>query len=105
MYPHERSLVQKMLGKPFTLLGVNSDTDREQLKQVLISEQITWRSFWAGGTGGSIPTQWQVHGWPTIFIIDHKGVIRYKHEGNPGDAVLDGEIEQLVKQAETEKSS
>lgn len=105
MYPHERSLVQKMQGKPFALLGVNSDTDREGLKEVLEKERITWRSFWAGGTGGSIPTQWQVHSWPTIVIIDHKGVIRYKHEGNPGDAVLDREIEQLVKQAETQKSS
>jgi len=25
MYPHERSLVQKMEGKPFALIGVNSD--------------------------------------------------------------------------------
>ena len=24
MYPHERSLVQKMEGKPFALVGVNS---------------------------------------------------------------------------------
>ena len=31
MYPHERSLVKKMEGKPFVLLGVNSDADREQI--------------------------------------------------------------------------
>ena len=52
MYPHERSLVKKMQNKPFALVGVNSDTDREQLKEVLKKENITWRSFWAGEGGG-----------------------------------------------------
>jgi hypothetical protein len=28
MYPHERSLVKRLEGQPFALLGVNSDTDR-----------------------------------------------------------------------------
>jgi hypothetical protein len=35
MYPHERSLVKKMEGKPFALIGVNSDEDRDALKPVL----------------------------------------------------------------------
>ncbi|SRR6266849_5179146 len=105
MYPHERSLVKRLQNQPFALLGVNSDSDREQLKEVLKTEQITWRSFWAGGTGGPIPTLWQVRGWPTIFIIDHQGVIRHVHEGNPGDSVLDREIDQLVKEAATQEVS
>ena len=105
MYPHERSLVQKMQGKPFALLGVNSDEDREQLKTDLEKEKITWRSFWAGGRNGPIPTQWQIQGWPTIYLIDHKGVIRHKYLGNPGDAVLDNEIKQLVNDAEASKAS
>jgi hypothetical protein len=33
MYPHERSLVKKMEGKPFALIGVNSDADRDALKE------------------------------------------------------------------------
>ena len=32
MYPHERSLVKRLENKPFALLGVNSDRDREALK-------------------------------------------------------------------------
>ena len=38
MYPHERSLVKRLEGKPFALIGVNSDTDRKQLKEVDASE-------------------------------------------------------------------
>ena len=105
MFPHERSLVKKLADKPFALIGVNSDRDLKELKPVLEEEQITWRSFWNGpmGTGGPISTEWNVHGWPTLYIIDHKGVIRHKWEGSPGDKVLDEAIEKLVKEAEEKK--
>ena len=105
MFPHERSLVKKMADKPFALVGVNSDSDLKELKEVLEKENITWRSFWNGpnGTGGPISTEWHVQGWPTLYVIDHKGVIRYKWVGSPGDKVMDESIEKLVKEAEDKK--
>ena len=107
MYPHERSLVKKLADKPFVLLGVNSDRELEPLKKTLEEENITWRSFWCGkeGTSGAIPTEWNVRGWPTLFIIDHKGVIRHKWLGNPGDEKLDAAIDKLVAEAEKDTSS
>jgi hypothetical protein len=82
MYPHERSLVKKLKGKPFALLGVNSDDDLKALRPRLKEEQITWRSFWNGpkGTRGPISAEWNVRGWPTIYIVDHKGIIRAKNK-------------------------
>jgi len=105
MYGHERSLVKKMTDKPFALVGVNSDNDLAALKPVLEEEKITWRSFWNGkdGTGGPISQEWNVHGWPTLYIIDHKGVIRHKYVGSPGDDKLDAAIEKLVAEAEKAK--
>jgi hypothetical protein len=104
MYPHERSLVKKLEGKPFALVGVNSDQDKAELKKAMAKENITWRSFWNGGsTSGPISTRWAVQGWPTLYLIDHKGVIRKKWEGSPGDKVLDEEIDKLVKEAEDKK--
>lgn len=104
MFPHERSLVKEMESKPFALVGVNSDADKEELKKVLEKEQITWRSFWNGpdGTGGPISTKWNVSGWPTLYLIDHKGVIRKKYLGSPGDKVLDEAIKNLVAEAEAD---
>jgi hypothetical protein len=100
MYPHERSLVKKLEDKPFVLLGVNSDRDRDALKDTLKKEEITWRSFWNGGsTSGPISTEWNIQGWPTLYVIDAKGVIRHKHVGSPGDKVLDEEIDKLVAEA------
>jgi len=104
MFPHERSLVKKMNDKPFALVGVNSDKDLKALKPVLEEEQITWRSFWNGpkGTGGPISEEWNVSGWPTLYVIDHKGVIRHKWVGSPGNEVMDKAIEKLVEAAEKE---
>jgi hypothetical protein len=101
MYPHERSLVKKMEGKPFALLGINSDRSKGDLKQTMEKEKMTWRSWWDGGsTRGPIATTWRVQGWPTLYVLDHKGVIRHKWVGSPGDSVLDQAIEKLVKQAQ-----
>ncbi len=101
MYPHERSLVKKLEGKPFAIVGINSDKDRDSIKGVIKKEEMTWRSFWNGGsTNGAISKKWNVHGWPTLYVLDHKGVIRHKYAGSPGDEVLDEVIEKLVKAAE-----
>jgi len=100
MYPHERSLVKRLSDKPFVLLGVNSDEDREALKKTLIDEQLTWRSWWdEGRTDGPIHTTWQVIERPTIHILDHKGVIRFKNLlPNEVDAAIDGLLAELARQ-------
>ena len=103
MYPHERSLVKRMAGRPFALIGVNSDRDLGKLRERLKEEEINWRSFWCGkdGTGGPIPSLWNVTGWPTIYFIDHEGVIREKSVGSPEN--LDEIIDDLVEKAEGKK--
>jgi hypothetical protein len=84
MYPHERSLVKKLAGKPFVLIGVNSDKDLDKLKPSLEKNNISWRSFWNGpkGTRGPISAAWDVMGWPTIYILDENGVIRDRNKRN-----------------------
>ena len=98
MYPHERSLVKQFEGRPFVIIGVNSDRDRDDLKKVAAKEGITWRSFWDGGsTDGPIATRWNVRGWPTVYLIDHEGKIIGHHGRGPDD---DPVIEKAVKAAE-----
>jgi hypothetical protein len=99
MYPHERSLVKRLDGKPFALLGVNSDIDKEELKKAMEKEKITWRSWWEGHQQGPISTQWNVTAWPSIFVIDAKGIIRYKHVR--GEA-LDNAVNALLREVGVE---
>ena len=95
MYPHERSLVRHLAGKPFAIVGVNSDKSQDSIRQTAIEKGVTWRNFWNGpaGTDGPISTRWCVASWPTSYLIDAKGVIRYKNlRGKP----LDQAIEKLM---------
>ena len=95
MYPHERSLVKRLANKPFALIGINSDKDLKKLKTRITEENISWRSFWNGpeGTQGPISTEWNVRGWHTIYILDHKGVIRFK---NKRGEKMDEAVDQLL---------
>jgi hypothetical protein len=103
MYPHERSLVKRLQGKPFALLGINSDKNLNELHAAMIREQITWRSWWDGGsTGGPIATLFGVRSWPTIYVIDHKGVIRYK---NVRGEALDEAVDTLLEERSSDPSA
>lgn len=98
MYPHERSLVASMQGRPFALLGVNSDP-KDDVRAALKRENITWRSWWDGGsTRGPIASYYGVSGWPTIYVIDHRGIIRYK--GVRGEKMNEA-VEILLAEAES----
>jgi Thioredoxin-like len=104
MYPHERSLVEKYKNEPFAIIGVNSDQDLAALKKVREKENISWRSFWSGpdGTRGPIPQAWNVRGWPTIYILDAQGVIRYKSVGS-SEKEIDHWLEKLIAEANAGK--
>ncbi len=104
MYPHERSLVKRLADEPFALIGVNSDADKDKLRERMEEENITWRSFWDGGTeagptSGPIATAWNVRGWPTIYVLDHEGRIRFK--GVRGEA-MDQAVDQLLEEMKEE---
>jgi thiol-disulfide isomerase/thioredoxin len=79
MVPHERELVKRMEGRPFAFLGVNSDVvgDREKARKATREKQMTWPSWWDGGLRGAIQTAYDVDHWPTVYVLDAEGVIRY----------------------------
>ncbi len=128
MLPHDRELVERMKGRPFTFLGVNSDNDPSIVLKKVEEGSITWNSWSDGGEtrGGEIAEQWNVKSLPCDYIIDAKGIIRHKVGPRPDehDTVYikdaDGKIvnrwksraeeistvvEALVREAEAEAAS
>ena len=75
MNEHGRSLVKKFAGKPFVIIGVNCDTDRAKVRELSAEKGPPWRSFWDGGINGPIQNQWNIKGLPTVYLIDHQGII------------------------------
>lgn len=103
MFAHERSLVEKYQDKPFAFLGVNVDPKLETFQQAQEKHQLNWRSWW-DGMGGPIAMRWKVESLPTLFLIDHKGDIRWKSVGSPDLKAMDEMIEKLLQEAEGAES-
>jgi len=140
MIPHEKAMVEKLKNRPFALLGINSDQDRDVLKnkqdskryaeisalavderaklpaedqallskvhtanmtylrKILQEQGISWRQAAQESTSGPIPARWNVRGWPTIYVIDASGKIRFKglRDQRLEDAVV-GLLDELEK--------
>jgi len=111
MIPHERSLVKRLESEPFALIGVNSDDDRAGLTRLVAQEEIAWRSFWDGGSRhGPIATRWNVTAWPTIYVLDAEGRIRFK-EGFKGGVrtslrgeAMDKAIDELLAEVRAKQA-
>jgi thiol-disulfide isomerase/thioredoxin len=100
LVPHERELVTRLKGRPFVLLGVNGDEKKESAQKAAKRTEMNWQSFWDGPAGdgdGPIARRWNVSGWPTVYLIDHRGLIVKKIGLGKEDEEL---IEQQVKAAE-----
>ena len=104
MWPHERSLVKQLAGKPFAVIGVNiSEPNTAALKKLVEKENLTWRSFSDPPTSegrGEISKKWNLAGTPTIYLIDPKGVIRHKWLGGARAQVIDNAVEELIQEVE-----
>jgi thiol-disulfide isomerase/thioredoxin len=97
LVPHEREIAARLAGKSFALLGVNSDEEQEQARTVRDRERMTWRSWWDGKPPGPIADRWNAGPWPTLYVLDAKGVIRYKGHGRDG---LDEAIDTVIRKAQ-----
>ncbi len=74
MLPHERSLVSSYKNRPFALVGVQVGDAPEKAKSFAKENSITWRSFF--DQAGAIANAWGVEGYPSLYLIDHEGILR-----------------------------
>lgn len=98
MIPHEKEMVERLKDQPFALIGINSDGGREAVQEILKREEVTWRNVLDGTTSGPIATQWNVSGWPTIYVLDGEGRIRFK---SLRDAALEAAVVGLLAEQDT----
>ena len=63
------------------ILGVNSDASHQLALQATRERGLQYRVWWDGhagrGTEGPIARAWHIAGWPTSYVIDPDGVIRF----------------------------
>jgi len=100
MLPHEKALVERLKDKPFALIGINSDGDAAAVRKLLAEQGITWRNAIDVSTEGPWARAWNVSGWPTIYVLDSKGVIRFR---DVRDAELEAAVNELLAELEAAK--
>jgi len=101
MIPHERKMVKKHKDKPFALISVCADEEKGTLKKFLEENDMPWVHWW-DGQEGNIVKGWNVQGLPTIYVLDTKGVIRYKFVGAVTDE-LDEAVDKLLAEVKDAK--
>jgi thiol-disulfide isomerase/thioredoxin len=85
LIPHECELVARFQGEPFEIIGVNCDSDVAKARDAVRRAGMTWRSFRDHTEGGraAITRDWNLIGYPTLYLIDHHGIIRKRWIGSP----------------------
>lgn len=79
--PDTAARIEKYAGLPFAHIGIHSDGIPESVIRESIEELgVTWPTVLDlpedGSRMGPVASLWQVNGWPTVYVIDHQGVIR-----------------------------
>jgi thiol-disulfide isomerase/thioredoxin len=94
MIPHQREMIKKLQGRPFELLSVSCDEEKNTLTEFLQKNEMGWKHWWAG-RGGEFSKMLNISFYPTIYVIDAKGTIRYK---NIRGEELEKAIETLLQE-------
>jgi thiol-disulfide isomerase/thioredoxin len=107
LVPHEKSIVDKYAGKPFVIVGVNADKDPTVAQQAEKDKGITWRSFQDYKPDSTIMSgaktisdRWQAL-FPTVYLIDHHGIIRHRYCGTPHPDEIDEQVAKLLAAMDT----
>jgi len=103
MIPHEREMVRSLEKKPFALISVSVDAEKATLTEFLDKEPMPWTHWWEGGEKNPVAKKYRVRAFPTIYLLDHTGVIRHKWIGSPGNEKIEKAVAELVKEAEMAK--
>jgi thiol-disulfide isomerase/thioredoxin len=101
LIPQERALVGRLKGRPFALVGFDGDEDKGAARKVAEKEGMTWRSFWDGGQHESpIIARWGISSWPTIYVLDQQGIIRFQNVDFPNEEQFEEVVDHLLKELE-----
>jgi thiol-disulfide isomerase/thioredoxin len=83
--PQVKEIAQQFRDKPVAVLGMNIDKEEKDARFVADELKLNYPTLKAG----DLPEKYDVHGFPTLVIIDQQGVVRGRHEGYSTNLVKD----------------
>ena len=97
-----QTLTKRLDGRPFAIVSINSEPEKvvKDLKDAWIMEGNTWPCLFDGEWEGPIQKAWNIQRFPTLYLVDAKGIIRHK---NLSAKDLDEEVNKLLAELEASK--
>ncbi len=96
--PSMQRLKERMDGRPFVMLGVNSGETLDELNEFLELVKVDFPILLDPESAAT--RQWKVFGLPTSFLVDREGKVRYALTGPAewdGDEVM-AVIEEMMRE-------
>lgn len=121
-YPRLQDLSERLANQPFIVVSINAEPDKDddEIKAAWEAEGNTWLCLndkiededrWIG----PIQRTWNVRNFPTLYLLDQRGIIRFKdglpsHEGhihftNPEPQELGDAVDSLLNERQNPPGS
>ena len=72
-----RRLAERFKDDQFAIVSISVDPKLETVIEYLREESMPW-THWFNGDEGGIIDAWNIQSLPTIFVLDSRGVVRYR---------------------------
>lgn len=106
MFFYDNSLITRHNGRPFVMVGVNTDTSEQVIAKGLQAYKQNRRSFKNKLPDGTLLTKaLNITALPSMILVDHRGIIRKVWTGVPDTRDIDFLVDSVVRSAETAKSA
>lgn len=93
--PNVRRAYEQFSRDDFEIIGISFDVDRLRLEEVVKREQMPWPQYFDSGGRDAAPGKtFGIRHWPSMWLLDRNGVIRYISAGSG----LEDKIATLIKQ-------
>lgn len=79
--PQMKQLADDFSGQEVAILGMNSDDDLDDARFVIDHLKLNYATLKNGQDNDRINMKYEIHGWPTLVVIDGNGVVRHIHSG------------------------
>lgn len=95
--PNVIAVYNELNPKGFEVIGVNLDEDKEKAIKYISENQIKWKHIYSGsGWKDQNVSNFKVQGIPATFLVDKKGIIRYKNIR--GKELLTSKVAKLLSE-------
>lgn len=91
--PNVRATYARWHASGFEIIGVSFDSDKDALEELVKQEKMVWPQYFEG-RHNAIGDQFHIEHYPSMWLVDKQGVIRYISAGEK----MEEKIKTLLKE-------